>query len=738
MIESRATAALLGIGLVLPAFSPIAAPNGWQTQGTNTLRLENYGVSGDPLASPYSFEGGQFSNELAISTQRRVSPFEFWRGQVSGVLNDSEYRSPFDGVVPEVLSLYREKGDGPVPYRMELGDYYGYYSYRTLQRGLKGVQFEFQPLAGRSSNQLSIVLSSGSAALDWRDLHLGDDYTNGISVLLESDWLGRVNTSLLHNSRSGDATQGTLDRDQWVFSVAGEHSFALAGQRILLEGEWGLLDGDHDGNIDPDSGQDRNGSGLYAQLSGQSHTGIHYRSRYERYGQDYRPAGAVITPDRRLFEGHLGWRSHSGLQVSGRYQNYRDQFDSPNPQDTDIIGVQFTGPLAPPAWYGLNGSIDAYRQKNEDRSGAFDVDSMNLNASLNAVFPDGTLGMLTLFAQDQDDRTAADTDSTTWETTLSLTRTLEIGDWYGSITPGVMLRRVNGGFGDTDDWQPTLAASLAKGAHTFSGNYGVMRQRPNLLGSANSTTQTAALSYSHTDGKDVIGLEANWYEQSLDPGNDTEAYRIGIYWTHYFGNADPLAWLPTSAISSDSGSSAPLVPVGDAGTYTRADIGLLAELAPGADMRAAEIHLAEFGLPAALVIGDYRVYETALLPNVLQRQRLVIESRDGRIKRSALIVALGHAGAADSDRQLLETIREALISANGRPANNITEGEVGGEIATAVNRGRFIDLSEWVVGENRIRLGIPRRLDGQVRIEIQHAHQFGPPRETRWSIEAVR
>ena len=45
---------------------------------------------------------------------------------------------------------------------------------------------------------------------------------------------------------------------------------------------------------------------------------------------------------------------------------------------------------------------------------------------------------------------------------------------------------------------------------------------------------------------------------------------------------------------------------------------------------------------------------------------------------------------------------------------------------------------EWDLAESRIRLGIPRRRNNRLRLEIQHAACCDPPRDTAWSIEEVR
>ena len=72
--------ALLGVGLPAPvaigqdgALSEAVAnilPN-WQISGSNTLRFEEYIVSGDSNASPYPFRGLHPYNDISLSISKR-------------------------------------------------------------------------------------------------------------------------------------------------------------------------------------------------------------------------------------------------------------------------------------------------------------------------------------------------------------------------------------------------------------------------------------------------------------------------------------------------------------------------------------------------------------------------------------------------------------------------------------------------------------------------------------------
>jgi hypothetical protein len=108
--------------LALPQAVPANPLDAWHIFGTNTIRGEYYDVKGDPAVSPFRFEGPQAFDEFNLNLIRRDSPYDLWRVQVFGLVNDSDYRSTDDGLVPERLNLFRESGAAVIPYRVEVGD----------------------------------------------------------------------------------------------------------------------------------------------------------------------------------------------------------------------------------------------------------------------------------------------------------------------------------------------------------------------------------------------------------------------------------------------------------------------------------------------------------------------------------------------------------------------------------------------------------------------------------------
>jgi hypothetical protein len=55
-----------------------------------------------------------------------------------------------------------------------------------------------------------------------------------------------------------------------------------------------------------------------------------------------------------------------------------------------------------------------------------------------------------------------------------------------------------------------------------------------------------------------------------------------------------------------------------------------------------------------------------------------------------------------------------------------------------VRLGRLVRYAEWVTAEGEVvRVGIPSRLDGAPRIELQRSRRLDSPRE-RWGLEYLR
>jgi len=165
------------------------------------------------------------------------------------------------------------------------------------------------------------------------------------------------------------------------------------------------------------------------------------------------------------------------------------------------------------------------------------------------------------------------------------------------------------------------------------------------------------------------------------------------------------------------------------------DAGLVMAVAPGDELEATLTRLSASGITGGTRQADAVVFETRLLPEIDERQRVALVYSAGLIERAAIVVSLAETGSADDAGRIYERVRRALIDRFGRPATTFEEGTFGPQFARDVAAGRLIRVAEWKTERGTVRLGIPRRLDGVARIEIVHARTFPSPRDTTWGLD---
>ncbi len=699
----------------------------WSFYGSNTMRASLYEATGPGAASPWPLEGDMYFDEFNVYLNKQNSFYDRMRAEFSGVYNvNDDYRATNFGVVPERMSFVRENGEVNTPYRFEAGDHFAYYSYLTLQNSLKGMQFELQPVSDVAGRRHSIVFTTGANESNWRDLTFQDDYTSGISWLIQDEVLGSLNFNAVHNYRDGSAKLGTLDRKQYVFSVAGARQFSGPGHDATIEAEIAHFMGDHNGVAGAATGQDKADNGYFMQLSGRSkQSPWDYRLRVERYGQDFQPRGAIVTADRRSAEFHSGWLHQSGIRTRARVQFFEDGLETANKTTTRTYGVNLTGPLVKKLWPDANGNLDAFVQQRDDESGALAATTHNINFNLSKPLPGDWLGRSNFFFQNVDDEGTADTDLYTRQFSFAADHALALAGFTGVITPGVLIRSLRKGTNRSFDMSPTLALSLNRGPHAFRADYSTLLQNRQLVISGpDIDTHTLNLDYRYTRQQHLFGFEANLFDRSITPGQSTEAYRLSVYWTYNFDRPARAVKTRTTIPSSTVQSSEVSVSV--------------AGLAPGASRADVEQALSANQIAAGYEQAGYQVYEYPLLSGVFQRQRLGLNYSAGRLASIVLVIDFDQVGDRNTVLQVFERVRESLIRQLGSPTRTIEEGVFAADFVQAVNDQRLIRIIEWETPTGTIRFGLPRRLDGQVRMEIQHARSFPQPGETLWSIEQLR
>lgn len=714
--------------LALSASSALA--QGWVVSGSNSARSEYYNTEGDLSGSPYAFEGAQGFNEFNLNFANRFSSYREFKGQVYGVANNSDYRFPDTGLQAERINLLYENGEAGTPYRLEGGDVYSYLSYRTIQRSLKGAQLDMQPRFDASGRKHSFLFFSGANQNRWNDFDFAADNSSGLSWLVEDGSLGSLSLNLVYNDAKAQ-TPFDLDREQWISSIAADTNFNLGSHNLNLEGELVYFDGDYEGDFSAEDGQNQSDLGAFAELVGNAYQQLDYRLRFEQYGRHFRPNAAVVVSDRRSGEAHVGWQFSTGIKLRGRLQRYEDRWDSINPLDTDVVGIDLSGSLAFLGLLQSNGRLRAYRQTSSDEFGEVDRNDNVLDFNLTTPIGEqlNLIGDLSL--RDQQSDIDESLDAKTTELGVSLNRSFQFDDLRGAVTAGLQFRDIDGGIREGREVTPRLALSLSGGAHTLRLSYDHLDQNRRFSAGPDVETATAALHYDLRWKNHEFGLEANYFDRDIDDGLDTLASRLSLYWTWYFDQKS------TATLAGVGGVR--LSPANGLDSRLRvASPALLEQLAPGQWLDQLTAAMVDADVPTPVINSQNLVYELPVLERVDQRQRLAVSYQSQLVDRVALIVDLERDGSPRAVGELYERILEDLIKQYGRPQRNYAVGEFGPGLSADLNSDRFQRIVEWDSYFGVIRYGIPRRMDGAVRIEIQHMGQQLAMSDTFWSVEEVR
>ena len=722
-IPAHPIAAALFLSLSFSASAKIAD---WNIQGTNTVRIEDVNVDGDPANSPYPVEGTQAYNEFDLIFSKQFTPFTHVRGQVSGVINDSEYRHPDDGFVPERVSIELQNGDLAVPIKLNAGDYFANISNSTIQRSLKGAQLELQPRAGDSGVRHSILLFTGEDQPFWNDLDFGENLYSGVSWLAAGNW-GEVSLNAVNNRF--EIPQASQSVRQWVYSVTYNNEFTFGDQLLDVSAELSVFDGDIDNVL-----FDRSDNGFYFELGGRSLSleQLDYRFRFEDYGDEFQPRGRVITGNRKSHEAFVGWRYDNGLYLQGRYQSFEDNAEQGDQRDTDLWGLRLSGPLLGSLASDVNGSLHAFRQSVETASNNVDTDITAIDLALSKPLSEDWLLHFSGFLRDENDNTAAMMDQEVQQLGFSVTHNFDWLDMYGSLTAGLMLRDIDAPAADSDETQPTVSLNLYNNQHTLSASYGYFNQDQF---SDDLVTQTAGLSYSYRLDNHEFGADAYWYDRDSELFADTETFRLGVSWTYNFNRVAQTASTPRRSqpepqvpagqmqppalqLSSNSGAASSLIN----------GLALGAPLAPQLPKQAQNLG------GEAMTIGNTQVYHQQVFSKVAETQRLVL-AKDGVGNLARIAVIIDNPGSGSAVRSVYDRVLSELISRYGSPDLAREEGDFSSNLLAGLITGEFQRQLVWYQEGSTIRFGIPRRTDGRLQLEVQESLEaFVPLNDVMRSI----
>ncbi len=678
----------------------------------NTVRYENYWAKKNIENSPYQYRGSQEFDEFLLNLNYKHTPYNTWRSEVLGVVNDSKYRSQYNGLVIERWNLFHEQGDVSLPYRVEAGDFMGFFSYRTLQTSLKGVQLELQPQQKNVNH--SILFFIGANEPSWRDFTPKDDYTFGGSYLINRSG-ENLGFNVVYNVHKNREDKESPDLQHRVCSITGSKEFSIASQNISLEGEISYYKGDDTSN------KTHSAMGYYCQLSGRAKIPLNYRLKFEDYGRYYSPPGASVASNRRFYELELGFIFPKGLLFTPRWQLSQDRIHSDNRQDTTIYGINLSGPLP----LKLNFSMDSFLEKVKDEDNTVDQSTYSTTINITKFLTKTLNGRLSL----------AFSDTQLPHTTSNIQKSVSAGiDWTpllseGSFTlsPNIGLQQQSGKNSESNLFYTGFNLNFSIQNHSLSSSVNMEFQ--DLSPSEDVKTYTWNLTYQYQIKSSTIGLEFDSNFRDPTKSESTESYKIALFWRYNFTKKREKTPAPPALLaSSPPGVLIPERPL------KKFDI---IALPPRITILQAEDILRTMGLVDGVRQGNLIIYEGQMLEEINQRQRLVLITKDNILEKTVLIIDYQSSGRVDDIKRTFEYIKQILFKEYGTPVSFYEKGDFAHNLSQLIANREFIRNYEWHLPAGIVRLGIPKRSDRKVRIEIHFGRNFPSIKEPQWGLDEV-
>ncbi|MFZ5952626.1 MAG: hypothetical protein ACOYXC_18130, partial [Candidatus Rifleibacteriota bacterium] len=641
-----------------------------------------------------------------------------------GVANNSIYRSPGWGGEIERIRFQQDNGAGNIPYRLEAGDIYGNFSYRTLQRSLRGIQIDFQPRPRGDARQ-SILLLFGVSDFDWKLVERPNDRNLGLSWLWQKGSHTTLNFNYVYNLREADSFTGTMERNQRVFGLAWERKTNAGKHPIVLEAEIAHFSGDHEGLSGAASGQNRADNAFFAQISGGSQP-FTYRLRHEIAGQDFRPVGGNVAPDRKSWETYANWDLQNGRYLNARWQSYRNNYETANPTDDRIFGLGLRGPIDKERQ--ISGGIDAFIETIDDDQGLADSRIKSIVGDISRTFSPKYSGRIALSYRETDDRIQDNRDNRITQLSAGLDHATEIFGWNSRIGLDLENRLIDSGGERSREFTPALALNMNNKDQDLSLHYRFQRQdRVNPVQLDVDTAQ-AGLRYQKRSGPHTFGVEYLQNRREDTNGIWSRSYQITGFWRYEFDELWQTASRKPVKTESETASD------GSIGVEkSRAKDEVITGFDLGKAFANAVARLEGLtNAPARewsdMIVGDIQVFK-----DIPQRQRLAL-CRDGLQLEKAVLVIDVDGSIPGQVGDVLERSRRTLIEKYGAPSEVYDIGNYGPKLAEDLRAGLFARSAEWILPEGRLTLSLPRRLDGRMKVEVQWSKDSGRLRDHLWGL----
>lgn len=711
---------LLAAAMTLQAAAQEAA-----ITGSNTIALQQSHSWGDPDYAAYPIRRLRGYDLLDLGVAWRESRYDQW--SVSLALRASDLQGN-RGVDLNTFTLRREYGESSLPFRVLAGDFNASISTRTSTRSnLKGLYGEIQPRDAALGVLHSVVAFAGKVESPWADLRRGDNESAGLSWLAQATGSAPASAGLhwVRTRLAGeDAVRPARSQDTASFTSSGP--FKLGKSLWRWESEIATLRGDPPPTAAPAARRQEDAS-YYGFVSGELPPAqIAWTLRGERAGADFQMIAGSVASDRRETEATLQWSGSNEKVLDLKWLRAREGVEAEIPEDTTLANATFTGYL-PDTRVKLR--ADASRKTVRRLDGSEHAVTRYFNPMLKRGW--GASGLaLSVVLQDDEYRGAPERDTRKREAALRYETNSSLGDWRAYVAPALRWTRNSGASGNDRELDAGVELVFKKDHHALSLTLNGLAQRPAVTDDPQVTTAATRAAYTYKRAPHTLTFTYAGTDRHPSPGRDSHGYRATLQWT--------LA-LDRPALRPPSRGGIRAFPAPELPESLPRGAGVLPAIPLNVPADAILALLARAGFGPGVQVLDTRVFEKPLLRDVRGLQRLaVVAGPDRAIENIALLIdAAAHASPMEIGRTYDRALRE-MIERLGRPDRLHVEGALRATMAQDLATGKLVRYAEWELPEGVVRVGIPPRLDGVVRIEIQRARRLASPLVPGWGLEYIR
>lgn len=696
--------------------APVKASDTWVYDAALSLEAEQIEHEDNAALTSKPFDGGQLQYSLNWSATKHTSPYEsqLFFGRVNG--ENSEYIDYENDLSVSSLGYVWEKGDAALPFRLQAGDFQGYYSYRSLFRNAKGLQLELQPKSIALSSQITAgTLAQNYAAIDKDDPHIVAN-SNLFSLSENSGLMANVVYSGVKNNADESLSQ-------WVGGIGYFDQFTLANMLVDWELEYNQFDGDSFADLSAISVENDSADSLYFGANATGPNGQFARLQLERTDDNYTPVGSVTTDDR--YRARLDYGQSAGQgKITTSAEWTRDEVSSDNPVTRVSGSLAWSGTSlwGKPASQQSN-SLQVYRfhiSQNKDDLDSRDSLSVNLSAQRRGQI--GSWFAQFAVATQLDEDRIGDEERKFVEVSTDLDRSSSWNSWRGSLSLGLTARRTV----EADNyWEvaPRIALSARRKLHEFYVKYDLRQiELDEQTDASRQHALVAGYGWRNSRHRLRIELGLDAREGGLQQ-QDGSAYFAKLNYTWLFDNKPAQALNPASFESAKASFSTEQI---------------FSALRIGQSRESANLQLVQMlGLSLSTQAKDpqkavqYQTYDALVFSNLPTGQRIVVGQQQGQLSLLG-VYAEADQGSAKQLEQMYSIVKRELTLQFGQPSREVAQGDFESFNAIQGISGQIQHFSDWQLNGNLLRVGvaIPDSLNARIEV-ILTADVLG---ERNWGL----